>query len=157
MMGVFVQTNTGSRRAGTELVGYVIQESGCWDWVGGTINGGYGRMWYNGKQRLAHRAMYEQLHGPIPDDLQCDHLCRNRLCVNPAHMEIVTQRENILRGQGIAAKHARRTHCSSGHPLSGDNLVVARLRYGSRICRICNNARERATSRRPRASQRVTV
>jgi hypothetical protein len=72
-------------------------------------------MWYDGKVRLAHRVIYEYLVGPIPDGLSIDHLCRVRHCVNPAHLEPVTHRENVLRGQAPTAVNGRKTRCKRGH------------------------------------------
>jgi hypothetical protein len=82
--------------------------------------------------------MYEALVGPIPDGLFLDHTCRNRNCVNPQHLDPVTNKENILRGEGSPAKNARKTHCKNGHPLKGENLV--RGSKGERVCRTCKNA-----------------
>lgn len=83
---------------------------------------------------LAHRVAYEMLVGPIPEGKQLDHLCRQRTCWNPAHLEVVTGRENTLRGVGRTAVNAAKTHCSRGHELAGDNLYV---HDGQRKCRAC--------------------
>jgi hypothetical protein len=85
-----------------------------------------------------HRWMYENFVGPIPADLQLDHLCRNARCINPEHLEAVSPRENILRGQGPSAQAARRTHCPRGHELIGENLTHRRNRT-DRECRLCKN------------------
>ncbi len=77
-----------------------------------------------------------QLVGPIPDGLYVDHLCRTPACINPAHMELVTNGENVLRGVCPAALNARKTHCKRGHPLDGANLRI--LVSGGRNCRECN-------------------
>lgn len=120
--------------------------NGCWLWTGSREPKGYGRFWLNGQQFKAHRAAYELLVGPIPEGLVLDHLCRVRVCVNPAHLEPVTNRENILRGEGRTAVQARRTHCPKGHPYDEANTIV-RQRHGrpTRQCRAC--ARDRV--RRP--------
>ena len=139
-MGVFVQLNEGTQRGRSNPIGYVICESGCWQWVGTVSTNGYGQ-WGN---RRAHRAVYEMYKGPIPDGLQLDHLCRNRPCVNPDHLEPVTCRENILRGVGHTSQNARKTHCKRGHPLEGRNLRPDITRLGGRGCRLCSNARRMA-------------
>jgi|ERR1017187_200589 hypothetical protein len=92
----------------------------CWTWTastggGGSPGGDYGQFKAYGKQHYAHRFSYELLVGPIPGGLNIDHLCRNGLCVNPAHLEPVTQRTNLLRGNGTCAWNARKTHCLRGH------------------------------------------
>src|SRR5690348_1907218 len=97
----------------------------CWTWQATQTNG-YGQFKIDGKQRYAHRVSYELTVGPIPDGLQIDHLCRNRACVNPAHMEPVTPRVNTLRGIGGAAARAARTHCPRGHAYTAENTYRSR-------------------------------
>jgi len=111
--------------------------TGCWLWMRGTTSNGYGAMAFEGRSRLAHRLSYELLVGPVPDGLQIDHLCRTRLCVNPDHLEPVTQRENILRGTAPVVENARRTHCVNGHPFDDANTGPARGGRNRR-CRACN-------------------
>jgi hypothetical protein len=82
----------------------------CWEWRGWRDRHGYGRIDVKRVSRLAHRIAYEILIGPIPDGLELDHLCRNTSCVNPAHLEPVTHRENMGRGT-----FATKTHCPAGH------------------------------------------
>ncbi|MGI9502698.1 MAG: HNH endonuclease [Geminicoccaceae bacterium] len=91
----------------------------------------------------AHRVSYEALVSAIPEGLELDHLCRVRCCVNPIHLEPVTTRTNNLRGNGIAAMNALKTHCPRGHPYSGEHLYVCSR--GHRHCRTCG--RERALHR----------
>lgn len=109
----------------------------CWHWTGATSNG-YGRVRVD-VDRPAHRFAYELLVGPIPDGLVIDHLCRVRHCVNPAHLEAVTNAENILRGNGFSARHARKTHCPKGHPYDEANTLIRA--DGSRNCIACGRDR----------------
>lgn len=120
----------------------VVIDGDCWVWIGAKHNAGYGQ--YGRPARLAHRMSYEAHVGPIPDGLTLDHLCRNRLCVNPAHLEPVTLPTNVLRGDSPPAKNARKTHCPKGHPYDETNTHVTN--QGWRICKACN--RERARSPR---------
>ena len=89
-----------------------IPSSECWFWIAPLNSGGYGTFYWKGKRVGAHRAAYELFRGPIPDDREIDHLCRNRDCVNPDHLDLVTHRENLLRGRttpaAAIAGHARR-------------------------------------------------
>lgn len=137
----------------TDSVGYVVCENGCWEWVGAHHGKGYGHIRVAGRVIKAHRYMYELQRGPIPAGLQIDHLCRKRDCVNPDHLEPVTCRTNILRGEGRAANCARKTHCKHGHPLTLDNLVPYYLmRHGQRVCLECHRQRNRERMRRIRAN-----
>jgi hypothetical protein len=127
--------------------GVVHDDSDCWLWQGVTHETGYALINVKNTTRRAHRVAYEAFVGPIPDGLTLDHLCRVRHCVNPAHLEPVTMRENLMRGDSPAAVNVRKTHCPKGHPYSGDNLYV----FKGRNCRTC---RVEAT-RRWRARQKA--
>lgn len=126
--------------------------TGCWNWLLCLDRGGYGVASFQGRYARAHRLIYELHKGPIPEGLVIDHLCRNRRCVNPDHLEPVTQRENLLRGDTFQARNAAKTHCIHGHPLSGENLYVHPGR-GVRDCRTC---RRESTRRRYKAKGSTT-
>ena len=114
----------------------------CWLWTGALFHNGYGIFTRAGRVNVrAHRYSYELRHGPIADGLTIDHLCRTRSCVNPDHLEPVSLRENILRGDGPAARHAVQTHCLRGHEFTPENTRVAQ---GRRHCRACERGRARA-------------
>ena len=116
----------------------INHKTDCWDWMAAKSSTGYGLFSVNAKLIRAHRFSYESQRGPIPEGLTLDHLCRNRGCVNPNHLEAVTSAENILRGVGFSALNAKKTHCPKGHPLSGENLLNSPSIKG-RQCRICAN------------------
>lgn len=122
----------------------VNKDNGCWEWQGAKITG-YGHFWAEDKGVIAHRWLYEQIHGPVPKGFELDHLCRNRSCVNPAHLEIVTRKENCRRGDdGI---HQRlRTHCPQGHPYNKENTYICNTttKTPQRLCRTCRRERYQA-------------
>ena len=125
----------------------------CWTWTASLHPGGYGRFALrHGKVVYAHRMAYELEIETIPSGLDIDHLCRNRRCVNPAHLEIVTRRENTLRGVGPSASNARKTACPKGHPLIGENVYTAPGKR-RRQCATCRAEVCRTRVRRKKAPQ----
>ncbi|MDQ0726849.1 HNH endonuclease signature motif containing protein [Microbacterium sp. W4I20] len=118
-----------------------LTEAGCWEWLGYVDSNGYGH--HRGK--FAHRVYFEMFNDTeIPAGLHLDHLCRNRSCVNPEHLEPVSPKENILRGVGAGAQNARKTHCIKGHEFTPENTRIMKAPNGqTRQCRECNRATQR--------------
>lgn len=123
-----------TNRAGSEL---------CWNWIG-SVNKktGYGEGSPSRKKKyFAHRLSYELFVGNIPAGLHIDHICRNRKCVNPAHLRLLTIKENVLCGIGITAENSRKECCPHGHKYEGDNLYIKPT--GARVCKECRRQRDR--------------
>ena len=140
------QTDSSTRQRLLDRINSKIRvdPGGCHIWTGVVTSrrraDGYGLIHVIDRMKLVHRVLYEIKNGPIPEGLTLDHLCRNRNCVNPEHMEPASLRENILRGCGASAVHARKTHCPRGHPYDEENTH----RYnGARYCRKCKRIRDR--------------
>ncbi len=120
-------------------------DSPCWIYRKRPTDNGYAQMRMpDGRQPTAHRAFYEHHVGPIPAGLTLDHLCRNRRCVNPQHLEPVTRGANVLRGDTLPARNATKTHCPRGHEYDAANTHINR--QGGRVCRTCNRNRQRVTN-----------
>lgn len=136
------------------LSGLLVDPSGCLILTGTLDRKGYGAISVNGIPRRVHRVMWELFEGPIPDGLDLDHVrdrgCTNRNCASIAHLEPVTHRVNLLRGDTIPAMYAAREECSQGHPFDLANTY--RRPEGSRVCRTCKRARNRRYKERRRAA-----
>jgi hypothetical protein len=132
----------------------VEKSDGCWVWTASQTSTGYGQFLVSGCPRKAHRVAYELVVGPIPAGLVIDHLCRNRLCVNPSHLEPVTHRVNILRGTAPSVLAALRTHCVNGHEYTPGNTYFNRrgTQAGRRRCRICTLEANRRSQQRSTSS-----
>ena len=118
-----------------------LVENGCHEWIGAKDGKGYGLLGVDRKVVRAHRFIYRIVHGTIESNLTIDHLCRNRSCVNPEHLEAVTMRINILRGNGMGARWSKRSSCDFGHLFTGENLIVRK--DGGRRCRKCLSLRNK--------------
>jgi hypothetical protein len=133
----------------------VDQRGECWEWTASRSDGGYGTFFCRhlpggtARPAHAHRIAYELSVGPVPNALTLDHLCRNRGCVNPAHLEPVTRGENVLRGIGIFAENKRKTHCPLGHEYTPENTAPS---GNGRRCRTCKNARDNRAYQRRRGT-----
>jgi len=136
----------------------VNDQTGCWDWIGSCQPSGYGQLNLQredgaARPELAHRISYRVFRGPIPTNINrptIDHLCRNRKCVNPEHLETVSNRENILRGTAPSAMYARRTHCNYGHEYTENNLA-RRSNRRVRECKICKSNSQKKYKRNKKA------
>jgi hypothetical protein len=155
---------SGRRGTPQERFWAKVDKSGeeCWLWTAHLDKDGYGffRIGGKGSRNLrAHRVSYEWARGPIPETLQLDHLCRTPSCVNPEHLEPVTGRENVLRGETFAATNAQKTHCPLGHPYDLFNTYEYK---GMRTCRACRRLKRRTPEsieyhRRWKAARRERV
>jgi HNH endonuclease len=112
-----------------------IAEDGCWLWTGATNESGYGYVWAGGRRWRAHRLAYSLFVSDLPEGMEIDHLCRNRGCVNPDHLEAVDHRTNCLRGRNAQSE---KTHCRNGHEYTPENTYVYQ---GERSCRTCGRDR----------------
>lgn len=124
----------------------VDRSAECWRWTAATNTAGYGVWWNGDRLVLAHRESYRREVGPIPEGRELDHLCRNRWCVRPDHLDPVTRAENVRRGDGprlLRERNANITHCPHGHEYTENNTHIQQ--HGGRRCRACARERSRRT------------
>lgn len=126
--------------------GHVDKTSTCWNWTGTITGEGYGQFTAQRARWRAHRLAWMWANGPVPSGLVLDHLCRNRACVRPDHLEAVTIRENVLRGIGTSAVNARKKKCDRGHPLDD-----------SRTCSVCRRAIDKRAIAKRKAERAAIV
>lgn len=126
---------------------HVEKTNGCWLWLAVKSRRGYGRIFLNGRTVAAHRVSLLLAGRSVPSDRVVDHVCRNRACVNPDHLRMVTPRQSSLENNhGPVARNAQKTHCKRGHSLTGANLVERKK--PRRVCRICSLAQDREAKRK---------
>jgi hypothetical protein len=118
-----------------------VSLNGCWLWKGGLNKGGYGRFRAGTRTIPAHRYSYTLFKGEIPEGLHLDHLCRVHNCVNPDHLEPVTPKENVFRGNSFAAINATKEHCPKGHPYDESNTLLCQRpnKDIKRRCKACQS------------------
>lgn len=121
---------------------------GCWEWLGCKDGDGYGMFRFEGSMRRAHRWGYELLVSKVPEGLVLDHLCRNPSCVNPDHLEPVTNQENLDRGEGRRVKNGSANSCVNGHEYTADNTYTNPK--GRKVCRTCSANSRRKYEKRKR-------
>lgn len=124
--------------------------TGCIVWEGTLGPKGYGELSFRGKTQRVHRVAYELFAGKIEDELVLDHLCRNHACLNTNHLEAVTNVENIRRGFGFMAVHARKTHCPKGHLYDEKNTQI---KNGARRCKACISEENRRYREKQKANK----
>lgn len=132
-------------------------EHGCWEWTASKTNDGYGHFKVRAKMVYAHRFAWEEINGPLPPwqpkGLQLDHLCRNPACVNPMHLELVTNSMNVCRGNGPAGQQSRQTHCKYGHPFDEANTRWYGAKRRHRACLQCGRRTQREYHKRKKAAR----
>jgi hypothetical protein len=123
------------------LLKFKAASNDCWEWAGSLNKDGYGHFMVNTRPFLAHRISYEYFNEPIPENLVIDHLCRNHSCVNPAHLEAVTTKENLARGEKPGMQAKETTKCLYGHFLTKENTYQGYTKQGrsTRLCKTCRN------------------
>lgn len=134
---------------------YTIQKNGCWDWIGQVYPNGYGSLWVRGKNVFAHRFSYQMFNGAIPEKLTVDHLCKNRKCVNPFHLDLTTRVDNVQRSNNEIANNKAKTHCPYGHEYNLENIYFRK--NGHRSCIACTKRRARMYKLKLKLERRKSI
>ena len=132
------QCTTPDASVMVRFVAKIRLDDACHIWTAWLDKDGYGKFGYQGAKWYAHRFAWAWAKGPLPEGLTIDHTCRNRACVNVLHMELVSHKENCLRGTGVSAVNARKTRCPQGHPYDAANTYRYSGSRTFRNCRACN-------------------
>jgi hypothetical protein len=124
-----------------KLADFFAGQDGCWVYPNVPNSDGYVRVSVNGRKVMTHRLSLWQAGITIPEGLEIDHLCRNRACCNPSHLQVVTHRENMQRGTGQDRINAAKTHCMRGHEFTVENTYICP--NGARQCKVCRRMKDR--------------
>ena len=126
----------------------INEQTGCMEWTGSITNGGYGVVRYKGRLTVAHRAFWVFMGNPDPEGKDLDHLCRNRCCINPDHLEPVTRAENLKRG--FVARG-----CKNGHPYNEEDFSIVNCSDGSQKlrCKVCHRTRNKKSKANVRSKK----
>jgi len=143
-MGSHITRNNDQVREVLKKRSVKDKNSNCWNWLGSRSANKYGCIHFRGRTQKTHRVSYILFVGEIPKDLTIDHICRNTLCINPAHLRPMSLIDNIMAGNGICVKNKNKTHCVNGHDITNGYVWKRKIGNPVRVCRKCLNIRQNA-------------